>query len=92
MLTGEGNMANYESVLLIESDALLQSFVVDKLTEMGCDVAVVADVEQARVLQQAEHYDLVLKDLPKPFSLDVLEWRLKSSNISWQPKRLSASA
>lgn len=86
-------MANCQSVLLIESDPLLQSFVVEKLIEMGCDVTAAADAGQAQVLQQAEHYDLVLKDLPKPFSLDVLEWRLKSSiSLPPAPKRLLVGA
>jgi response regulator RpfG family c-di-GMP phosphodiesterase len=92
-LTIEAVMGNYQSVLLIEPDTLLQSFIVEKLTEMGCNVAVAADFEQAQELQQTERYDLVLKDLPKPFSLGVLEWRLKNS-ISWQPtpKRITVSA
>ena len=85
-------MPHLQSILLIESDPVLRSFVLQKLADRGCDVDVANDSEEARVLQQARHYDLVLKDLPNPFSLDVLEWHLK--RVSWRPtpKHLRASA
>jgi len=79
-------MSNSQSILLIEPDPLLRSFVLEKLAEMGCDVDVANGFEEAQDLQKKHHYDLVLRDLPKPFSLGVLEWRLKSSRISRQPK------
>lgn len=85
-------MPHLQSVLLVESDPMLRSFVLQKLADRSCDVDVANDAEEARVLQQARHYDLILKDLPNPFSLDVLEWHLK--RVSWQPtpKPLRASA
>ncbi len=85
-------MSYSQSILLAETDPMLRSFVQKKLADLGCDVDVANDVEEARVLQQARHYDLILKDLPNPFSLEVLEWHLK--RVSWQPtpKHLRASA
>lgn len=87
-------MSNAHAILLIESDALLRSFVLEKLAETDCDVDVACDEEEAEALTQKRQYDLVLRDLPKPFSLDFLEWRLRNSRIAWQPtpKQLSASA
>ena len=73
-------MSDSQSILIVEADTLLRSFVQKKLVEMGCDVDVTDNAEEARVLQQSRQYDLVLKDLPKPFSIDLLEWRLKKQS------------
>lgn len=85
-------MPHLQSISLFESDPMLRSFVLQKLADMGCDVDVANDAEDARVLQKIRHYDLILKDLSNPFSLNVLEWHLK--RVSWQstPKCLRASA
>lgn len=87
-------MSHSHTILLIESDPLLLSFVLEKLADMGCEVNVAHDEAEAQELQQRGSYDLILRDLPKPFSLDYLEWRLRNSRIAWQepPKSLSASA
>ncbi len=85
-------MSHSQSILLIESDPLLRSFVLEKLADLGCDVDVADDAEEGRVLGQTRHYDLILRDLPNPFSLDVLEWRLKRISRQPTPRHLRVSA
>lgn len=87
-------MSDQQFVLVIENDPWVRSFVVDKLQALGCDVRAVASADVADTLYKDQTFDLVIKDLPKPFSLNLLDWRLKNSRVQWQKthKTWAASA
>lgn len=87
-------MSTRQSVLLIENDPWVCSFVTEKLQGLGCDVVVANSAETAKELGPNQEFDLILRDLPKPFSLELLEWRLKNSRVDWHktPNTLAASA
>ena len=66
-----------ERVLLVEADPMLRDFLEHYLARHGYAVDVPEDKPQRVVPRPETHYDLVLSNIPKPFSLDAFEAKLE---------------
>jgi DNA-binding response OmpR family regulator len=65
-------------VLIVDDDVVLRDFLKSSLREDGFEVDATSRVSRARQTK----YDVVLKDIERPFSLDKLQRQLKLMGLT----------